>query len=66
MKNAIKNIEEMIIRENDKLEKLYDKICATNPDEQEKLKRMDMQYENLRNYIMGLETAKELIKNEGE
>lgn len=58
----MKELEKMIIREKDKLDNLYDKICATNPDEQDKLRRMNIQYENLRHYIMGLETALTYIK----
>ena len=60
----MENIEKMIIREKDKLDNLYDKICATNPDEQDKLRRMNLEYENLRHYIMGLETALTYIKQE--
>ena len=64
MKNTIERLEEMIMREKDKLERLYKRICETSPEEQDKLKRLNIQYDNLRNYIMGLDTALTYIKIE--
>ena len=60
----MKNIEEMITRETRKLELIEQRIVETDPTEQEKLKRLNEQYEKLRNYIMGLNTALVYIKME--